>query len=200
MHEYKKRPREKSKRFRLLLLAAAAVLTLSAVGCVPAIRYADEQPASQPVRPRTQAQEQQGAEQTRRSPESVRRSGRKGSQRLLEEVVASYIGVPYRWGGTTAAGFDCSGFVLTVYREVYGVTLPRTSSRMWKQGRQIPITAARPGDLVFFKGGSFGAVDHVGVYMGGNRFAHSSTSSGVIYSSLSETYYARRFAGARRVQ
>jgi cell wall-associated NlpC family hydrolase len=119
---------------------------------------------------------------------------------LLEEVITSYLGTPYKWGGTTPAGFDCSGFVLAVYREVYEITLPRTSAKMWKRGRKIPINAARPGDLVFFKGGSFGTIDHVGIYMGNNRFAHSSTSSGVIYSGLNETYYARRFAGVRRMQ
>jgi cell wall-associated NlpC family hydrolase len=114
-------------------------------------------------------------------------------------VVNAYIGVPYRYGGTSRNGFDCSGFVGAVYREVYGVSLRRTSGAMWKEGVSVPLSAARPGDLVFFRGGSFGAIDHVGIYMGGNRFAHASTTGGVMYSSLKETYHAKRFAGVRRM-
>jgi cell wall-associated NlpC family hydrolase len=70
---------------------------------------------------------------------------------------------------------------------------------MWEAGQPVPLSAARPGDLVFFKGGSFGLIDHVGIYMGNSRFAHASTARGVVYSDLRETYYARRFAGVRRM-
>jgi cell wall-associated NlpC family hydrolase len=117
----------------------------------------------------------------------------------LKQVVDSYIGAPYKYGGTTRNGFDCSGFASAVYREVYGISLKRTSGAMWKDGVPVALSAARPGDLVFFRGGKFGAIDHVGIYMGGNRFAHSSSKWGVIYSGLGETHYVRRFAGVRRM-
>jgi len=127
-------------------------------------------------------------------------AGVKGTpKQRLEYVVNSYIGVPYKYGGTTNSGFDCSGFVSAVYREVYGVTLGRTSGQMWKVGKPVALTAARPGDLVFFRGGAFSMIDHVGIYMGNNRFAHASSTAGVMYSRLGETYHARRFAGVRRM-
>jgi cell wall-associated NlpC family hydrolase len=109
------------------------------------------------------------------------------------------MGVPYRYGGTDRNGFDCSGFASAVYRDAYGIQLKRTSGAMWKQGVPVALSAARPGDLVFFRGGAFSTIDHVGIYMGGNRFAHSSTKYGVVYADLGETYYSRRFAGIRRM-
>jgi murein DD-endopeptidase / murein LD-carboxypeptidase len=125
--------------------------------------------------------------------------GKGGPQQRLELVINSYLGVPYRYGGTTRNGFDCSGFTSAVYREVYGIELNRTSGAMWKDGAPVSLSSARPGDLVFFKGGRLGRINHVGIYVGGNRFAHSSTSSGVVYNSLQEDYYAKRFAGVRRM-
>ncbi len=122
-----------------------------------------------------------------------------GDQQRLKQVINMYMGVPYKYGGTTKRGFDCSGFVSAVYREVYGIPLKRTASSMWKDGTPVALSAARPGDLVFFKGGAFGAIDHVGIYTGLTRFAHSSTKSGVVYGNLKDTYYARRFAGIRRM-
>jgi cell wall-associated NlpC family hydrolase len=117
----------------------------------------------------------------------------------LESVAASYIGTPYRYGGTTRAGLDCSGFVGAVYREVYNKTIPRSSSAIWKEGKPVSRSAARPGDLVFFRGGSFGTIDHVGIYLSDDKFIHASTSRGVVYNNLNETYYSRRFAGIKRV-
>ncbi|MDR2694554.1 MAG: C40 family peptidase [Chitinispirillales bacterium] len=132
-------------------------------------------------------------------PSGRQEGARVGDSQRLRQVINAYMGVPYRYGGTTRRGFDCSGFVSAVYNEVYGIPLKRTSGAMWKDGTPVALSAARPGDLVFFKGGTFGTIDHVGIYMGLTRFAHSSTTSGVIYSNLKETYYARRFAGIRRM-
>jgi len=136
-----------------------------------------------------------------KSSKSTRPEKTRGSDNFqrLKQVVDSYIGVPYKYGGTTRRGFDCSGFTRAVYTEVYGISLKRTSGAMWKEGVPISPSAARPGDLVFFRDSAFGAIDHVGIYMGDNRFAHSSTTSGVVYSNLGETHYARRFAGVRRM-
>ncbi len=132
--------------------------------------------------------------------QQTRRKGKGGTdQKRLERVVNSYLGVPYKHGGTTRSGFDCSGFTAAVYNEVYGIRLKRTTDAMWKEGVPVSLSAARPGDLVFFKGSSFGTIGHVGIYMGRTRFVHSASSSGVIYSNLKETYYARRFVGVRRM-
>jgi len=119
--------------------------------------------------------------------------------RRLEQTVSTYLGIPYKYGGTTRKGFDCSGFVSAVYLEVYGIQLKRTSGAMWKEGVPVSLIAARPGDLVFFKGGAFGAIDHVGIYMGKTSFVHASNKSGVVYANLKDAYYAKRFAGFRRM-
>lgn len=165
-----------------------------AAGCTPQIRF------TRPERAGQQTEKAEKPSPYQPPPASIQRAGKKGSQKLLEEVVNSYIGVPYKWGGTTSSGFDCSGFVLTVFREVYDINLPRSSGSMWKKGRRIAMPAARPGDLVFFQGSNFSDIGHVGIYMGNNRFVHASTSSGIIYTDLKESYYARRFVGVRRMQ
>lgn len=121
------------------------------------------------------------------------------SKSELERAVSSYLGIPYKYGGTTRKGMDCSGFVYLVYKQVYRVNLPRSSGRMWKLGRIIPPKLARPGDLIFFRGGFFNRINHVGIYMGENRFVHASSTNGVIYSNMEDEYYSRRFAAIRRI-
>jgi lipoprotein Spr len=117
----------------------------------------------------------------------------------LKKIADSYLGTRYKRGGENRAGLDCSGFVCRVFRELNGAKLPRSSGKQWKLGRLVSPADARPGDFVFFRGGLFGTVNHVGIYMGGGRFVHASTSNGVIYSSLDDDYYKKHFAGIRRV-
>jgi cell wall-associated NlpC family hydrolase len=159
----------------------------------PNNELASNQPAKNPTNRRGDAGEQKQA-----TPQ--RKNAKKGSQKQLEETIAPYLGSPYKYGGTDRNGFDCSGFVMVVYSEFYNIALPRSTDGMWKVGRPIALSAARPGDLVFFKGNNFGAIGHVGIFMGGRRFAHSSSSLGVVYGDLDETYYSRRFVGVRRMQ
>ncbi|MDQ0215915.1 hypothetical protein J2S13_002335 [Oikeobacillus pervagus] len=115
----------------------------------------------------------------------------------LKPIAKKYVGVPYRWGGTTPRGFDCSGYITTVYREV-GVSLPRTSNSMYRTGSAVSKNNLQVGDLVFFNTSGRG-VSHVGIYVGSNQFMHASTSRGVIVSNLSESYYRTRYVGAKRV-
>lgn len=118
---------------------------------------------------------------------------------LLVREVASWMGTPYRYGGSTRSGSDCSGFVWSVYREVYNHQLPRTTGAMLTETRRIRKSGLREGDLVFFrmKGRK---VSHVGIYLGNGHFAHASTSRGVIVNELNESYYLRRFARGGRVR
>ena len=121
--------------------------------------------------------------------------------RRLEEVARTYLGIPYKWGGTTREGMDCSAWARAVFRETYGVELPRTTGQMYRLGRQVDNMASlRPGDLVFFgEKHQDRTVNHVGVYLGGRRFAHASVSRGGTFSSFEQPYYRRHYAGARRV-
>ncbi len=121
------------------------------------------------------------------------------SRTAVLQYAAQYLKTPYKYGGTTPSGFDCSGFTQYVYKH-FGVTLPRTAASQASVGTRVDKASLAPGDLVFFKtGGS--AINHVGIYAGNGRFIHSSspTSGGVIYTSLSESFYARSYAGARRL-
>ncbi|BDG30580.1 C40 family peptidase [Parageobacillus thermoglucosidasius] len=108
-----------------------------------------------------------------------------------------YIGVPYRWGGTTAKGFDCSGFIRHVYQSI-GIDTPRTAADMYRMGKRVDKSALRVGDLVFFNTSGKG-VSHAGIYIGNNRFIHSSSSKGVTISSLNDSYWKKTYIGAKRV-
>ncbi|MEZ5172932.1 MAG: C40 family peptidase [Bacteroidia bacterium] len=109
-------------------------------------------------------------------------------------LINDWIGSPYKYGGCSKDGTDCSGMVYTFYKEVFGISLPRSSSELYEKAKKISIEEAKPGDLVFFATKS-AKVSHVGMYMMDNKFVHSSTSKGVIISSLDETYYRERLVG-----
>ena len=119
--------------------------------------------------------------------------------RLLA-AAESYLGVPYRFGGTSRAGMDCSGFVYISFREALHYTIPRTSQGMYNWAQRIPRSELQPGDLVFFV--TVGArVSHVGIYVGDGRFIHSASDgphTGVIISRLSESFWHRTFRSAGR--
>ena len=100
-------------------------------------------------------------------------------------------------GGTSLAGFDCSGFTSYVYKNL-GLTLPRTSQAQFKTGTAVSKTNLREGDLVFFNTSGRG-VSHVGIYVGNGKFSHSSSSRGVTITSLSDSYWSKRYVGAKRV-
>jgi len=108
-----------------------------------------------------------------------------------------FLGVPYSWGGTSYGGVDCSGFVWAVFAK-NGIDLPRMADGQFEAGRHVRVADLRPGDLVFFQTYAPGA-SHVGIYLGGGRFVHASSSDGVRIDQLAEDYYAERFIGARRL-
>jgi len=121
--------------------------------------------------------------------------------RLLA-VARAYEGTPYRLGGTTRSGMDCSGFVYRSFREALGVSLPRTSESMFLWAERIRLDEIQPGDLVFFRTGNTARITHVGIYTGNGSFIHSASQgrvTGVIFSRLDEPYWTRTYAGAGRV-
>lgn len=132
-----------------------------------------------------------------RSPRYALVTPKKGAT-LLDTAFAQ-LGTRYRWGGSSRGGFDCSGFTTYVFR-THGVSLPRTSRDMSQYGQPVSKGALIPGDLVFFKTNRGTRINHVGIYIGSGKFIHSSSSAGhVKIDYLSQGYYSRRFAGARRV-
>ncbi|MCC5043063.1 C40 family peptidase [Xanthomonas campestris pv. raphani] len=110
------------------------------------------------------------------------------------------VGTPYRYGGNTPeSGFDCSGLVTYVYKDVLALSLPRTSHDLAAvQGPKIPAEKLSTGDLVFF--GSSGSVSHVGIYVGEGRFVHAPSSGGTVrLDFLDGAYWRDHYSGSKRV-
>jgi cell wall-associated NlpC family hydrolase len=110
------------------------------------------------------------------------------------------VGVQYRWGGESAiTGFDCSGFVRSVFLKAVGITLPRTAMEMSRVGTPVQLSDLLPGDLIFFKNAR-GNFAHVGIYIGMSRFIHApQTGSAIQIEDLNNQSYFKRFTGGRRV-
>jgi peptidoglycan DL-endopeptidase LytE len=116
----------------------------------------------------------------------------------LRQTALGYLGVPYRWGGTTMAGLDCSGLVQLVYSP-YLANMPRTSYEQWTLGAAVDRADLEAGDLVFFNTDGSGA-SHVGIYIGDGEFVHSASSARrVVIDRLDSPYYVAHYMGARRV-
>ena len=113
-------------------------------------------------------------------------------------IIKPWIGTKYQYGQASKSGTDCSGYVMNIYKEKTGVSLPHSSTAMYGMGKKIDKDELKAGDLVFFGGGS--GVDHVGLYLSDGNFTHASTSKGVMISPLSDPYWQPRYKGARRIQ
>ena len=118
---------------------------------------------------------------------------------LLVDFAMTLRDIRYRRGGRSPhSGFDCSGFVHYVFAQVLGVELPENSAAQYRDGRKIDRDDMQAGDLVFFRTRGK-RISHVGIYLGGGRFIHSpTTGERVRVDRMSEKYWSRRFAGARR--
>ena len=113
------------------------------------------------------------------------------SNMKLFHFVYDWIGTPYRFGGSSRKGIDCSAFTKQLYSEVFKTTIRRNSRDIFSMVSPVGKDDLKEGDLVFFKIHSR-SISHVGIYLGNNRFAHAS-SRGVAISSLDEAYYSRYF-------
>ena len=114
------------------------------------------------------------------------------------EFIDDWYGTPYRLGGTTKKGVDCSAFSQFLFASVYGFSIPRTAKEQYNLTNRISRTELKEGDLIFFN--TRGGVSHVGVYLQNNKFVHASTSGGVMISDIFDEYWARRFVGVGRLK
>ncbi|WP_136527050.1 NlpC/P60 family protein [Geomonas ferrireducens] len=117
---------------------------------------------------------------------------------IAARTAERFVGIPYRWGGDTVVdGMDCSGFVRAVYN-LCGVNIPRTSREQYRVGDAVGREELKDGDLVFF-GGSPDEINHVGIFVGNGRFVHAPRRGDDIkVSSMDESYFQKRFVGAKR--
>jgi len=154
-------------------LRFALAILLLCLGCTPAQRFG----------PALVAQERMDDQQVRER---------------LWQVARTWLQVPYRYGGMDRRGIDCSGLTVQIYRQAFAMELPRTAREQMQGGRFVRQPWLQSGDLLFF--GDFRRTfqDHVGIYLGDNRFIHASVNEGVIISDLTSAYYQERLLTARR--
>jgi cell wall-associated NlpC family hydrolase len=121
------------------------------------------------------------------------------ARKAVIQTALSLLGTPYRFGGTTPQGFDCTGFINYVYRHSVDIVLPRESHNLIRAGKPISATDLQPADLVYFKIERQKPL-HVGIYIGNGKFIHAPSSKGrVNIQSLGMDYWRDRFIAARRV-
>ena len=116
----------------------------------------------------------------------------------LEKYASEWLGAKYVYGAAERNRTDCSGFVMQVYKGYYNIALDHHAASIYKdsRGKSISRGSLKEGDLIFF--GSFWKIDHVGIYLSGDRFIHASSSKGVTISHMNEKYWSNKYQGARR--
>jgi cell wall-associated NlpC family hydrolase len=160
-----------SSRFSLLPHLAALLLAAFLGGCASEPAYPVRQPSAQ--------------------------ASSRPPQHPGARIAAAQLGTPYRYGGASPRGFDCSGLVYYAYRKA-GIHVPRTTRAQLRNARRIPPHQLQPGDLVFFKTGR-GPVSHVGIYAGNNRFIHApSSGKRVSLTTMNDPYWQAHFVAAGR--
>jgi hypothetical protein len=134
-------------------------------------------------------------------PGNLNKSSNTRNESLEQKIVKTalgYLGVPYRWGGLSSRGIDCSGFVQRVFSS-NGISLPRSAEEQFKVGKVVPLYQLQLADRLYFADRN-GKIDHTGIYIGGGLFIHSARSKGgVSIDSINDPKWKRIFVGAKRL-
>lgn len=158
----------------------------------------NRQPDAQPT---ASARKSKSSRSTKSSP-SINGQHANRSTNSLEWALASellpLLDSPYKYGGESASGIDCSGLTRTVYSRAFNIDLPHKASYQFNLGTAISKKRLLAGDLVFFYDKKDRKIGHVGIYLAENQFIHSAIRRGVIISSLDGAYWRKHYAGARR--
>ena len=120
-------------------------------------------------------------------------------EKVLLEVI-KYLDTPYKYGGNSGKGIDCSAFTKQVFENSLSLEIPRSAREQYRIGDEVSKDELKFGDLVFFNTTRRSFPGHVGIYLGDNQFVHASRKLGVTVSSLDDDYYLKRYVGARRVE
>jgi lipoprotein Spr len=130
--------------------------------------------------------------------EVARAAEKQAPRGSFENYARQWLGAKYGYGKATKTRTDCSGYVMQVYKGYYNIALDHSASSMYKdsRGKSVSRGSLKEGDLVFF--GSLWKIDHVGMYLSGDRFIHASTSKGVMISPMHDKYWSPKYQGARR--
>lgn len=178
------------------IIAIISILILFSA-CSPSVRFTSNKndiSYGKPAKEQQQIAKNKEKEKIQTKKTSKKTKTLNKQENLIVKIAESWLGTPYKYGGNTRNGVDCSGLVKNIYEEL-GVSLPRTSREQYSVA--IPINNPKIGDLVFFK--KKGRIYHVGIYIGNDYMIHSSSSSGVIKQNIQEKYYAKNHAGFGRV-
>ncbi len=172
------------------------LLLLASFGCTSIIRFSDKsteykEEAKQKQEP---SKKKSFPSENKSSDSPAQYNYKNNTQKMLLEEAQSWIGTPYKYGGTDKKGVDCSGLTYNVYLSI-GTILPRTAEQQFTYTKRVSVSELEIGDLIFFV--NKGKITHVGIYASNNSMIHSSTSNGVISQSL-ESYTSQTIAGCGR--
>ena len=182
---------------RLVLSTFLCALCCGVAGCVSAAPAPDKAPEK--LSPATNYSAETSATVQDSLDANADKSWSSSAQEVLMNAL-SLTGVRYKFGGNSPeTGFDCSGFVRYVFQQAMNLTLPHGARAISQLGESVAIGDLKPGDLVFFNT-LRSTFSHVGIYLGNNRFIHAPSSGGGIHVvDMKESYWAKRFNGARRI-
>lgn len=187
---------------RVILAGALLVgISLMVVGCGSSGAAQEETPTppestSEREAPSEDAEGEVAEQRNLEEVEPVKVLRLPGVHNRLEEAAQDWFGVPYKWGGSSKEGVDCSGFVQNLYREAFSIRLPRVTETQVQTGSKVSREEVQPGDLVFFRPED--EYNHVGVYLGEGTFVHASSSQGVTKAPFDKNYWQQYYWTSRR--